>query len=328
MDIIYTNYANANHSQTFGGLFMWNKFLKLLIFTLVLSTLLNACAAKTNSDNPKAEPVSINKSKTINITTSFYPIYIMTLNITKGISGVNVVNLTKQATGCLHDYSLTTEDMKKLQETKIFIINGVGMESFLDKAIKLQDKMKIIDSSTGIDVIRDSRSQVDNPHLWVSISNAIKQVENISTKLSLVDPLNAENYKKNAEEYIEKLKLLRDKMHQTLDGIKNNNIVTFHEAFPYFAKEFNLNIAAVVEREPNSEPSPKELVDTINIIKKLRISAIFAEPQYSAKAAHTIAVETGVEVFTLDPGVTGEENENAYLLMMEKNMQVLNEALN
>ena len=59
--------------------------------------------------------------------------------------------------------------------------------------------------------------------------------------------------------YIVKLEAQRDKMHKSLDNVKNRDIVTFHEAFPYFAKEFNLNIVGVIEREPGSAPSAKEL---------------------------------------------------------------------
>ena len=81
--------------------------------------------------------------------------------------------------------------------------------------------------------------------------------------------------------------------------------MTFHEAFPYFAKEFNLNIISVVEREPGTEPTPAELQETIEQVKKLPVKVLFTEPQYSPSAAETIARETGAKIYTLDPVVTG-----------------------
>ena len=89
--------------------------------------------------------------------------------------------------------------------------------------------------------------------------------------------------------YILKLEAQRDKMHKSLDNVKNRDIVTFHEAFPYFAKEFNFNIVGVIEREPGSEPSAKDLQGTIEQVKKLKVKALFAEPQYPTKAVETIA---------------------------------------
>ncbi|HBW36866.1 MAG TPA: zinc ABC transporter substrate-binding protein, partial [Desulfosporosinus sp.] len=120
---------------------------------------------------------------------------------------------------------------------------------------------------------------------------------------------------------------LRTKMHQSLDGVQQRNIVTFHEAFPYFAKEFNLTIAGVIEREPGSAPNAKELSETIEQVKSLKIKALFAEPQYPTKAADSIAKETGAKVYTLDPIVTGPIEADAYINLMESNLIILQEAL-
>jgi zinc transport system substrate-binding protein len=106
--------------------------------------------------------------------------------------------------------------------------------------------------------------------------------------------------------------------------------VTFHEAFPYLAKEFKLNIVSVIEREPGTEPTPQELEDTIKQVKTLDTKVLFTEPQYSPAAAETIARETGAKIYQLDPVVTGEANEgaiDAYIDTMKKNMAVLKEAL-
>ena len=146
-----------------------------------------------------------------------------------------------------------------------------------------------------------------------------------------MDGKHAEQYKENAKTYIDKLEQLKREMHDEIDSSENKNIVTFHEAFPYFAKEFNLNIVSVIEREPGTEPSPKELETTIKQIKDLHIKALFAEPQYPAGSADTIAKETGAKVYTLDPVVSGEANSNAaddYINIMKNNAKVLKEALN
>lgn len=268
------------------------------------------------------------KDGSFHIVTSFYPMYVATINITQGVDGVTVTNMTKPQTGCLHDYQLMTEDMKTLEKADAFVINGAGMESFLDKVIEQQKNLKIIDASKGIELLKDDDEE--NPHVWLSVTDAILQVKNIAEQLKAADPKHADAYEKNAAAYIKKLEALKAEMHAELDTVPNKDIVTFHEAFPYFAKEFGLNIISVVEREPGTEPTPAELQATIEQVKKLPVKVLFTEPQYSPSAAETIARETGAKIYTLDPVVTGEANEqalNAYIDTMKKNMETLKTAL-
>lgn len=265
--------------------------------------------------------------KDLTIVTSFYPIYISTINITKGINNVRVINMTKQQTGCLHNYSITPNDIKTLESSKIFIINGAGMESFMNKVISQQPQLKIIEASKGIPLLKDKKTGEANPHVWVSISNAILQVNNITKQLSKYDPANKAQYNKNATKYVASLKAEKEKMRKAIDKLKNRNIITFHEAFIYFAKEFNLNVVDVIQREPGSEPNPKELKNTIETIKKHKIKTLFVEPQYSAKIAKTISNETGAKIYFLDPAVTGAYKEDAYVKIMNNNLKTLVVAL-
>lgn len=298
----------------------------LLISTALLVALvvfLSACQGQT----PPA-PEKSTAGKTLTIVTSFYPVYIETVNVAKDVPGIRVINMTQPTTGCLHDYHLKPDDLKTLSEAQIFVVNGAGMEAFMDKVVKQLPDLKIVDASKGIPFIKGEGEEGGNPHVWVSISNAIQQVKNIGLQLATLDPDHAAQYCANADAYVDKLEALRVKMHQTLDGAKERDIITFHEAFPYFAREFNLNIMAVIESEPGSEPSAAELADIIKTVKKSKIKALFAEPQYPAKAAETIARETGAKVFILDPVVTGPMEPDAYLTIMESNLKTLEEALN
>lgn len=301
------------------------RFMFLLLLCIFL---LSGCKSDRGAESRTWQD-GIRTGGKLTVVTSFYPIYIETINVTRDIQGVQVINMTKPQTGCLHDYQLRPEDLKMLEKADIFVVNGGGMESFLDKVMSQQPGLKVVEASKGIELIRNVDGS-ENPHVWVSVSNAIIQVGNIAEQLSEIDAVNAKKYRSNAEEYIKKLEALRDKMHRVLDGLSNRSIITFHEAFPYFAREFNLSIAAVIEREPGSEPSPKDLEETVKIIKESNIKALFAEPQYSSKAAETIARETGARIFILDPAVTGEAKPDAYddyINIMEQNLKVLSEAL-
>lgn len=295
------------------------KKILFVLLCLTLAVLFSGCGGDTKTaDNTE-------KNGELKIVTSFYPIYIETINITKGIDGVVVENMTKPQTGCLHDYQMTPADMKKLENADIFVANGAGMEAFLDDIVNEQKQLHVIDSSQNISLLADEHGS--NPHVWVSVSDCMVQVQTIAEELSKLDPNHAEQYHKNAEDYIARLKELQDEMHAAIDPLPNKKIVTFHEAFPYFAKEFNLEIVGVIEREPGTAPTPTELTDIINQVKNLPTKALFAEPQYSSTAASAIANETGAKIYTLDPVVTGKDDADAYIEAMQKNARTLQEAL-
>jgi zinc transport system substrate-binding protein len=295
------------------------RILKVVAILAVLLVVFSGCS---NSRNV----VSEDKQGTT-LVTSFYPMYIFTQNVVKDIPNINIINMTKPQQGCLHDYQMIPADLKILEKADAFIINGAGMEAFMDKVIKQRPKMKVIEASKNIELLKDQNGEA-NAHVWVSISGAIKEVNNIAEGLATFDTKNAAAYRENAKAYVKLLEAQRDKMHKELDVFKNKDIVTFHEAFPYFAKEFGLNIVSVVEREPGSEPSAGELAKLIDTIKSTKVKVLFAEPQYSQKSAESIAKQTGAKVYLLDPIVTGESNAPAdsYIKTMDENLKVLVDA--
>jgi len=280
----------------------------LLPFLLAL-TLLSSCTKKQPSNDESTK-----------IMATFYPLYIMLQNITEGADNVQISMLAPPNTGCLHDYQLTTKDMKALENCDILVANGAGMEDFLDKAIQLK-KDSLIIAGEGYPLVED------NAHIWVSPKGAIYQVTKITEGLKQYDKANADLYQKNCDSYIAKLTELSDEMHQALDKYKGSSVITFHEAFPYFADEFNLNLVAVIERDAGTEPSAKELNDLIKLIKQSQAQngkiALFAEPQYSSSAAEVISNETGLSVGELDPAVTGIIDKNAYIDAMKNNISIL-----
>ncbi|MFM8683827.1 MAG: metal ABC transporter substrate-binding protein, partial [Chthoniobacterales bacterium] len=101
-------------------------------------------------------------------------------------------------------------------------------------------------------------------------------------------------------------------------------VIALHDALPYFARDFALDNGGVIEREPGHEPSAKELAETVDLVRSRGVKAILAEPQYSDKAAQTIARETGARVVQVDPVATGPsdptEARGASLRAMEKKL--------
>jgi zinc transport system substrate-binding protein len=270
-------------------------------------------------------PCDAGESATRTIVTTFYPIQIAVLNVTDGVKGVQVVNLAAPTSGCLHDYQLTPRDQAILSRADMVVANGAGMESFLDSLIRLRPAVRIIDASVGIDLLVSGG--VTNSHVWLSPTRHIRQVHAIAAGLAAWDPVHADVYRANASRYEGELKTLKVSMDRELGTLRTRDIITFHEAFPYFADEFGLKVAAVIEREPGTEPSAGELAALIRQVRASGVKVLFVEPQYSVKSAEAIARETGAELYHLDPVVSGPVVARAYLDLMRLNLLHLCRAL-
>jgi zinc transport system substrate-binding protein len=261
----------------------------------------------------------------LRVVTSFYPVYVAMLNVSAGVPGVEVHNLTSPHIGCLHDYQLTAGDVRQLADADLLLANGAGMETFLGKVKEQSPSLRVVEVSEGIPLMDG------NPHVWVSFEGASRQVDNIAEALALASPEKADTFRANAETYKAALAALDEKMKSSLAPYAGTPIVTFHEAFPYFARDFKLDLVGVIAREPGTEPSARELADTISLVRERKVKALFAEPQFPDKSAQVISRETGVKVYELDPVVTGpsepSEARGAYLRAMGKNLGVLQEAL-
>lgn len=273
------------------------------------------------------------------VVTSFYPIYALTINLTKDLPDVEVRSLAAPDTGCLHDYQLQTGDMKALAAADVFLINGAGMESYLSHVMSAFPNMPVVDASQGIELLENCEDDHDhehdhahavNAHVWLDAQNAQQMVQNLAQGLAEAMPQHAEQIALNRDEYVARLEALHAELLAGMEGLTKRDVVTFHEAFPYFARAYGLNVAAVVNKEPGDALSPAELAGLVKTIKALGVPPLFVEPQYADMAAQTLARETGAAIYTLDPVVTGPEKDvplTYYEDVMRANLRVLQEAL-
>ena len=303
---------------------------RLLTAALAALTLLLPAAGCGDSAGPSAS------DDTFTVLTSFAPIYALTCNVADGVPGVEVVNMAASGTGCLHDYQLTTADMRKVEAADVFVINGGGMESFMDKVFSADRDKTVIDTSEGVTLLESGGAGEDgdhdhdhaqNPHIWLSVRNAMQQVRNIRDGLKETDPDHAADYERNAAAFLEQLEALDAEYTEGLRNVRTRDIMTFHEAFDYLAHDYGLRVVAVVTAEPGVSPDPKTLQGLIDTVKEKKITAIFDEPQYDNATARLIAENTGAKQYTLDPLVTGEMTKDSYLRVMRENLDTLRQAL-
>ena len=143
------------------------------------------------------------------IITSFYPIWLFTLNLTEGLPDVTVRNLAAPDTGCLHDYQLQTADMKALAEADAFLVNGAGMESFLPLITDAFPDLPVVVASEGIPLLEETdaleigeaeehETEV-NAHLWLDAGRAAQMCDRLAAGLKQVLPDQAEAIQANLD---------------------------------------------------------------------------------------------------------------------------------
>lgn len=279
------------------------------------------------------------------IVTSFYPIYIAALNLTDGIQDVRTANLTQPATGCLHDYQLSQQDMKLLSEADVFVINGAGMESFLADVIKQFPDLRIITSSENIellDTLPEEHSHADeeedshnhqeehehgeyNAHIWMDMQRYCIQLDNLKEGLIQADPENAAAYENNYSIYKEKITAL-EKEAEYLSK-EPRKIIIFHAAFAYFADMLNYVIQDSIDMDENTSLSAAQIGRVMDVVKEEKVQILFAEERYGVKLGTAVEAETDGKVLLLDTLVDGADNKDAYINGMKNNLKLLREVL-
>lgn len=273
---------------------------------------------------------NINREETIedgkvHIVTSFYPIYIMTLNITDGIENVEVSNMTSEFSGCIHDYTLKTQDLKKFEKADIFVENGFGIENFSQKIIDTYPEIKVIESGKQISdyIYEDDKKENINAHFWTSIDNYILQIKEISSELSKIDVNNMEKYKENENKYITKLENLKKEYTEKLKTIQNKKVISLNESFSYLLKFVGINEMLIETDHEQTSLSAEMIRNVIDNMNENNIKTIIIEQNDNEQNAKTIANETGAKIYKLKDCMSGDNTLDSYINTMRENLEIL-----
>ena len=265
------------------------------------------------------------KDKTqFTIVTSFYPMYVAAANVIGDVKGVTLKNLSEPQTGCLHDYQLTTEDMKLLSKADLFIVNGGGIETFLTDVASNYPELDITEACQNVPLLEDGEEE--NAHAWMSISDYRIQLATIESALEQADPEHADAYHENAKAYDEKLAALQEEQDEIRQAANGQNVIIFHEAYDYVAEDYGFNVSYVLDLDEERQVSAGEVADVLDQIQKDHVSYIFAEELYGSDMGKTVESESNVKVIYLDACNRGDYSKDSYLTAMQSNIDKLREA--
>lgn len=201
-----------------------------------------------------------------------------------------------------HTYEPLPNQMKQVQNAKIYFIVGSGIEfelTWIDKLTGINPQMEVVNTSQGIELMSDTaEDEGTDPHVWVSPKNAKIMVENIYTNLTGIDPENRDYYQKNRDEYLKELDELDKNIQKTLSGKNNTKIMVYHPSWAYFCRDYNLKQISIESQ--GKEPTPQGIANLVEQARKEHIKVIFVTPQFSSSNAQVIAREIGGRVVVVD----------------------------
>ena len=255
----------------------------------------------------------------LKVVTSFYPIYIAAANVAGDCEGIEVVNLSEPQTGCLHDFTLTPKDMQLLSTADLFLINGGGMETFLEEVALQYPSLAIAETADGL-------LDGDNAHVWMGIAKYRAQAGAVLDALIGIAGEYQEELKANAAGYDAKLAGLQSQQEELKNAISGSKIISFHEGYEYLAADYGLETVFTLDLDEERQTGAGEVADVINAVKNDGADVIFAEELYGSEMVQTVQREADVKVCFLDTLVRGDNSLDSYINGMQENIDILKNA--
>lgn len=265
------------------------------------------------------EPVDQASSQKLQVVTTI----LTTTLFTKAVAGdCAQVSSLLPAGADSHAHQARPQDVASLGKAQVLVINGLGMESFLEPVLKGAENKELItiDSSYGIKPLamqeeddhghghdhhdhghaHGDGEEAVNPHVWLDPTLAAKQVETIRDGLMKADPSCADGYRNRADAYITKLQQLDSELAAELAPFQGRTVVSFHEALPYFTRRYGLSDEALVTL-PEDQPSPADVQRINQVLKANNIAGVLTEPGGGSAALQSLAKDLTLRLEVFDP---------------------------
>jgi len=292
--------------------------IKFAILAIIIVIPLSSIVVYGTDSNQQFQKIESDK---LQIISSFYPLHEFSQIV--GQEKVDAILLVPIGVEP-HDWEPTVKDVQQMQKSDLIIINGLGFENWVDSLHENNYQGKIIDTSNNIS-IKNLDDNSKDPHIWLNPVTAKIQVQNIANAFSDSDPENQQYYQSNAVKYIEQLDLLDVKIRNELSQC-NNDFIAFHDAFSYFADEYDLNQHTIISpNNSHGEATARTLENIISTANTLNIKVIFSEEAVDPKTSEIIANEIGGKVLILSPIEVASDGN--YISKMTENLKNLKVAL-
>ncbi|WP_297435413.1 metal ABC transporter solute-binding protein, Zn/Mn family [uncultured Clostridium sp.] len=322
-----------------------------LIFGAMIATLVVGLVGCTSGKSDTANAKETDGK--VKVMASIYPVKELTEII--GGDKVSVSSMVPDGAEP-HDFEPKAKDMVKLNDSNMFVYNGLGMEHWVDKVLESVNnkKLEVINTSKNADVIlvsNDDEEKVDehdegeeahshdeleeghshddghnhgrqDPHIWLSFTEAKNQAKLIEEGLIKIDPTNKEYYTANYNKFATDVDAVSKEYGEKFKTLSNKDFLTGHAAFAYLCRDFGLNQKSVEDAFGEGEVTPKHLKGVADYAKANNIKVIFMPDTASEKLSETLANEVGAKVVKISSLET-KNGDKSYIETMKDNLDTI-----
>ena len=227
-----------------------------------------------------------------------------------------------------HTFRLTPGDVIDLAAADLVVLSGAGLESGFRTVIAENTEAPVLDLAAALnldsafDVDANSADGVD-PHYWLDAGEAISALSLIAATLGEHTPSLAADFRDNASAYGASIAVADEDIARRLGALTDSQrtLVTFHDAFGYFARRYDLEILGFVVEGPDEEPSAEDIAALVTAMRERGARVIFTEPQFNARVVEQVANETGATIRILHSQLS--EATPTYLSLLRANAAAL-----
>ncbi len=259
---------------------------------------------------------------------TLHPYYSWTANVVGNLPGYELRSILPGEIDA-GDYQPRPEDIKKLADLDVLVVNGIGHDDFIFPMLKASGNthVTIVRVNEETPQIHSAHGKGINSHTFISFTNAIQQTYTIEKALAKLRPSDASTLQDNAAAYARRLRQIKAKAAASLADAKITRVVTVHDGYGYLLQEFGLEVAGVVQPAHGLTPSAGELRDMVALLKRERIRVVFSEESFPAPMLKVLRDEAGVRVYIISHIASGPYSADKFEREMQRNVETMIRAL-
>ena len=288
---------------------------------------------------PVAATLEAQTAKTVaplRVGVTLHPYYSWTANVVGNLPGYEVRALLPGDIDA-GDYQPRPQDIKRLADLDVVIVNGIGHDDFIFPMLKASGNtgaaiVRVNAETPMIRALRPGSGQAPentavNSHTFISFSNAIQQTYAIQRALARLRPQDGPALQRNAAEYARRLRSIKAKAAAQLAEAAITRVVTVHDGYGYLLQEFGLEVGGVVQPSHGLTPSAGELRDMVALLKREKITVVFSEATFPEPLLKVLRDEAGVNVYIISHIASGPFTADKFEREMQQNADTIIRAL-
>lgn len=286
---------------------------------LVVIVLIGLSLFGSSSSTPQPLP-SPEVPGRLSVSATIFPLY----DIVRTVAGSDAdVSLLLPAGTSPHTFEPTPETVETIQNSRVVFAIGFGLDTWAANLAEAS-RIPVLTLEEGLTLREGEEGESStDPHYWLVPSNAAVMARNAAEYFATLDAEHADAFRARAEQFVQEMTVLDASTRASLADLPNKNIITFHDAWFYFAQTYGLTIVGVIESAPGREPTARQLAEISDAVSKFDVPTLYAEANLAPSSFEALARDLNLSLGELDPEGGGIPGRETYADLIRFNVEQL-----